>query len=47
MKKLSHLMLTFPEIQNNTKKLLTNGLRFAIIVFALERVAIVSKETKK
>ena len=29
------------------KKLLTNGLRFANIIFALERAADVSKETKK
>ena len=35
------------DIEKISKKLLTNGLRFAIIVFALERVAIVSKETKK
>ena len=30
-----------------SKKLLTNALRFDIIIFALERVANVSKETKK
>ena len=29
------------------KKLLTNGLGFANIIFALERAANVSKETKK
>ena len=35
------------DIEKISKKLLTNGLRFAIIIFALERAAIVSNETKK
>ena len=37
----------FIKVGKNWKKLLTNGLRFANIIFALERAADVSKETKK